>query len=218
MKVVVYVHGLWLRGHEGVLLRRRLGRALDAETRSFTYSSVGATIADNALALNRYLAEIPTDTLHLVGHSLGGLVLLKLFEMLGMASAGSPGGGGLPPGRIVLLGSPVRGSRSAQRLARLPFGRALLGRTVGDVLLEPRESRWEGSRDLGVIAGDLAFGLGRLLGPMGAPSDGTVLVEETRLAGAAEHLRLGVSHSAMPYSATVARQTAAFLRDGRFER
>ncbi len=29
----------------------------------------------------------------------------------------------LPPGRIVLLGSPLRGSRAAQNLARLPFGR-----------------------------------------------------------------------------------------------
>jgi pimeloyl-ACP methyl ester carboxylesterase len=216
--VVVYVHGLWLRGYEAAFLRRRLAKALDAETRSFAYSPVGATVTDNAVALKRYLAEIPADTLHLVGHSLGGLVILKLFEFVGLAAQGSlAGGDALPRGRIVLLGSPVRGSRSAQRLARLPFGRAMLGATVGEVLLSPRDCRWDGRRDLGVIAGDLAFGLGRLLGPMGAPNDGTVLVDETSLPGAAEQLRLRVSHSGMPYSAAVARQTAAFLRDGRFE-
>jgi len=217
--VVVYVHGLWLRGHEAVLLRRRLAKALDVETRSFTYSSVGATVTDNALALEKYLAKIPADIVHLVGHSLGGLVILKLFELVGLAADGSLAGGvALPPGRIVLLGSPVRGSRSAQRLARLPFGRAMLGVMAGEVLLSSRDSRWDGRRDLGVIAGDLAIGLGRLLGPMGAPSDGTVLVEETDLPGAAEQLRLRVSHSGMPYSAAVARQTAAFLRGGRFEK
>jgi pimeloyl-ACP methyl ester carboxylesterase len=217
--VVVYVHGLWLQGYEGALLRRRLGRSLDAETHSFTYSSVGGKVTDSAMALKRYLAQFRTDTLHLVGHSLGGLVILKLFELLALMTQGSPNHEvAFPPGRIVLLGSPVRGSRSAQRLARLPFGRAMLGATVGEVLLSPRDARWDGMRDLGVIAGDLALGLGRLLGPMGAPSDGTVLVEETRLSGAAEQLKLRVSHSGMPYSAAVARQTAAFLRDGRFLR
>jgi len=75
MTVVVYVHGLWMGGQEGFLLRHRLGRALDAETRSFTYSSKRATIADTALALGDYLTMIRTDTLHLVAHSLGGLVV-----------------------------------------------------------------------------------------------------------------------------------------------
>ena len=95
--VVVYVHGLWLRGHEAVLLRRRLGRVLDAETRSFAYSSAGATVTDNAMALKNYLSQIPADTLHLVGHSLGGLVILKLFEAVGFADGSSAGGVGLPP-------------------------------------------------------------------------------------------------------------------------
>ena len=50
-----------------------------------------------------------------------------------------------------------------------------------------------------------------------APNDGTVLVEETYLAGAKEHVTLRVSHSGMMLSAAVARKTAAFLRSGSFE-
>ena len=214
---LVYVHGLWLRGHEAILLRRRLAKALDADTRSFTYASVDATVTDNAIALERYLGAIQTDTLHLVGHSLGGLVILKLFELIGLAAEGAVAGESLlPPGRIVLLGSPVRGSRSAQRMARLPFGETMLGITAGEALLAGCDRRWSGARDLGVIAGDLPLGAGRLLGPMRAPNDGTVLVEETDLPGATAQLRLRVSHSGMPYSAEVARQTASFLRLGRF--
>jgi hypothetical protein len=208
--VVVYVHGLWLGGAEAVLLRRRLSRALGAESRVFSYPSVGASVTENAVALGRYLHSIPADTLHLVAHSMGGLVILKLFELGGAAA--------LPPGRVVLAGSPVRGSRSAARLARLPFGRALLGRSAGGSLLVPCERRWQGGRDLGVIAGELGLGLGRLLGRMEAPSDGTVWVAETDLPGATDQLRLRVSHSGMVFSALVAKQVAAFLRDGRFER
>ena len=216
--VVVYVHGLWFGGAESVLLRRRLSRALEAETRVFSYPSIGAGITENAAALGRYLQKIPADRVHLVAHSMGGLLVLELFEQgfaAWRARAGSPA---LPPGRIVLTGSPVRGCRSAVRLARLPLGQALLGRTARDVLVMPRERRWSRERDLGVIAGDLGVGLGRLLGRMGAPSDGTVLVEETDLPGATAQLRLPVSHTGLVFSAEVARQVAAFLRDGRFER
>ncbi len=125
----------------------------------------------------------------------------------------------LPPGRVVLMGSPVQGSLSAQRLARLPLGvgRATLGRTAGEVLLAAQPRRWEGMRELGVIAGEMPIGLGRLLGPIDVPSDGTVLVEETDLPGAAAQLRLRVSHTALPFSAAVARQAAAFLKGGRFD-
>jgi hypothetical protein len=45
-----------------------------------------------------------------------------------------------------------------------------------------------------------------------------VWVAETDLPGATDQLRLRVSHSGMVFSARVARQVAAFLRDGRFER
>ncbi len=215
--VVVYVHGLWLKGGESFLLRRRLCRALNAESRVFPYASVGAGVTDNAMALGKYLQAIKTDTLHLVAHSMGGLVILKLFE-LSVVPQGPLAGvaQGLPPGRIVLTGSPVRGSRSAERLASLPFGRSLLGLSASDLLSAHRERCWLGGRDLGVIAGDLGVGLGRLLGRMPAPNDGTVWLDETDLPGAAEQLRVHVSHTGMMFSAEVARQVAAFLRDGRF--
>ena len=93
-----------------------------------------------------------------------------------------------------------------------------MGRGVREDLLTERERRWTGQRELGVIAGNVGIGLGRLVGVHGAPSDGTIFVEETRLPGISEHLVLRVSHTALPYSSTVARQTAAFLSDGNFLR
>jgi pimeloyl-ACP methyl ester carboxylesterase len=208
--IVVYVHGLWLSGNEAGILLRRLARQLNAKTRAFSYASMTSSISDSARALATFLREQRADTLHLVGHSLGGLVILKLFENGEDAQ--------LPPGRIVLLGSPLNGSRAAQNLARLPFGRIIMGRGVREDLLTERQRRWTGQRELGVIAGNVGIGMGRLVGVHGAPSDGTIFVEETRLPGILEHLVLRVSHTALPYSSTVARQTAAFLSDGNFLR
>jgi pimeloyl-ACP methyl ester carboxylesterase len=210
--VIVYVHGLWQSGGEALWLRRRLAQDLDADARVFSYPSVAANATTNAQALAKFLTAIRADTLHLVGHSLGGLVILKLFEEDAANQAR------LPPGRIVLLGSPVRGSRTAQNLARLPFGKKIMGSSVGEELLLSRERRWNRSRDLGVIVGDLGFGLGRLVGTLEGPSDGTILVEETQLDGAADRMVLRVSHTGMLFSAAVARAAGAFLSTGRFSR
>jgi pimeloyl-ACP methyl ester carboxylesterase len=210
--VIVYVHGLWQSGGEALWLRRRLAQDLDADARVFSYPSVAANATTNAQALAKFLTAIRADTLHLVGHSLGGLVILKLFEEDAANQAR------LPPGRIVLLGSPVRGSRTAQNLARLPFGKKIMGSSVGEELLLSRERRWNRSRDLGVIVGDLGFGLGRLVGTLEGPSDGTILVEETQLDGAADRVVLRVSHTGMLFSAAVARAAGAFLSTGRFSR
>ena len=43
--VVVYLHGLWLTGIEGGILRKRLAKTLNAETRAFSYPSVTSSIS-----------------------------------------------------------------------------------------------------------------------------------------------------------------------------
>jgi pimeloyl-ACP methyl ester carboxylesterase len=214
--VVVYVHGLWLNGWESLLLRQRLSRQLNCTTLSFPYSSVGAGLEENVRALRVFLTGLRADALHLVGHSLGGIVILELFDK---AAAGAGAAGhelSLPAGRIVLLGAPVQGSRAARNLSQLPFGRRILGLTAHAALLPERDRQWRGERELGVIAGTVPVGFGRFMGSFDAPSDGTVLVEETQLLGAKQHLSMRTTHSGMVYSALVARQVASFLRDGLF--
>ncbi len=207
---MVYVHGLWQRGAESFLLRRRLAQQLQADARTFSYPSIAADAGTNARALAKFLAAIRADTLHLVGHSLGGLVILRLFEEDAAVRAW------LPPGRIVLMGPPLQGSRTAQNLARLPLGKSILGRSAGEELLVPRGRRWAVARDLGVIAGSLERGMGRLLGKLESPNDGTVLVAETQLVGAEDHVVLPVSHTGMVFSKAVASATATFLKTGKF--
>ena len=206
--IVVYVHGLWFTGREGFLLRRRVCAELGAVDHAFSYASVTGSIADNAAALGAYLSKLRADTIHLVGHSLGGVVILELFE--------NPPS--LPPGRIVLLGSPLNGSRAARNFARLPFARRLLGRSIEDAVLQTRPRHWSGVRELGVIAGARPLGLGRLVGLRGEPNDGTVAVAETALLGATDQIVLPVSHSSMVFSAAVVGQAVSFLRAGRFQR
>jgi hypothetical protein len=112
----------------------------------------------------------------------------------------------------------LQGSRAAQSIFRLPFGKTLLGFAVQEECVEPTPREWKGSREVGVIAGSMGLGLGRLFANLNTDHDGTVLVEETQLPGSTDHIVLSTSHTAMLFSAEVAEQTACFLRDGKFKR
>lgn len=202
---VVLVHGLWFNGLDMSLLRLRLNRA-GYNARQFSYPSVRSSPLMNAMALNAFMRRLNSDTVHLVGHSLGGLIVLRMLEHAAT----------LPVGRVVLTGTPVAESFAARRLARLPGGRAALGRSLPEWLESARPALY-GRFEIGVVAGSLPLGLGRLVAPdLPGPSDGVVSVAETRLPGMRDHIVLNVSHSGMLLSRAVAHQVCAFLREGAF--
>jgi hypothetical protein len=118
----------------------------------------------------------------------------------------------------VLLGSPCQGSKAAQAVARIPFGKAILGGAVNEECVECSPREWSGRREIGVIAGSVPFGLGRLFADLKSDHDGTVLVEETRLPGSKDHIVVGTTHTGMLLSSEVADQTAHFLQTGAFKR
>jgi pimeloyl-ACP methyl ester carboxylesterase len=201
---VVVVHGLWFNGLESLILRDRL-RAAGFVPESFRYHSMHVSLAEAADALAARLRGRPTPV-HVVAHSLGGLVACETF---GTRSD-------LPDGRVVLLGSPVRGARAAQAVAPRWYGHAMLGPLAVAELARQRDCAWRSARQVGVIAGSRSAGLGRVFADLPSPNDGTVCVDETRLPGASAHLVLDVSHTGMLLSSAVAAATVQFLRTGTF--
>jgi len=203
-RTVVLVHGLWYGAVSLRLLARRLeGRGFDSHC--FAYPTVRRSIGESARQLHRYARRLNADTLDFVGHSLGGLVILRMLDEYR----------GLPEGRVVLLGSPVSGSAVARRLSDWPVMRGLIGRS-GRILTAGFAHAPSG-RETGAIAGTRGMGLGRAIERLERPHDGTVSVAETRLADASDHLQLPVSHTGLVLSAEVAERTATFLRSGRFQ-
>ena len=203
---VVYVHGLWMPGFEGSLLRRRLRAERGFRCHVFRYASVREPMARVTAALRQLVNRIEAPEVHLLGHSLGGIVIQRFLERHAMAQ----------PGRVLFMGTPASGSRAARLLGGSALGRRLMGRTVAEELLLPRQPRWNNERELGLIAGTAALGLGQLLLTFHEANDGTVAVSETEIAGAKCRLNLPVSHSGMLLSVRVAREAGSFLQQGRF--
>lgn len=203
---IILLHGLWSRGPEERLLRERLRRYTARSVVRFGYRSMTRSFDGNVAALVAHLQRLDNDEIDLVGHSLGGLVTLAALRSV-------------PAGRVrraVLLAPPVAGSISARRLARLGLpGRWILG-PCGAALCAGDTRPAPAGAQIGIIAGDRAIGMGRVLGSLDGPSDGTVRVDETRLTGASAHIVLPVSHTGMLFSDVVAQTASRFLETGRF--
>lgn len=200
---VVLVHGLWLNGLELAYIARQLKRSGYAPHR-FHYGSVSQTVEHNAAELARFCRSLSAPRIHLVGHSLGGLVILRMLADRPEAQLG----------RTVFIATPFRGSSAARSFNRYRIGHWMLGRSVqGGLLGEDIEV--PSGLELGVIAGTRGFGLGRLLAELKPPHDGTVSLEETRLEGA-EQITLPLTHTTLLFSKRTAEAVREFLRSGTF--
>jgi pimeloyl-ACP methyl ester carboxylesterase len=171
----------------------------------FSYGSVGKGLEHNADLLAKFCRQQGTEPLCLVGHSLGGLLILAALER----------NRDLKVRRAVLMGSPYARITAAVGFGRFAIGERMMGRTLQEWLRMPKPSL---SRDveLGVIAGNVPVGLGRLVANLPMPHDGVTCVDETLVPGAKESIVLRINHTGMLFSAAVARATCAFLRDGSF--
>jgi pimeloyl-ACP methyl ester carboxylesterase len=142
--------------------------------------------------------------LHLVTHSMGGLVARALVARNRPAALG----------RVVMLGPPNQGSEIADLLA----GTRLYQRygPAGEQLTTYHAFRpARVDFPLGVIAGDRALDLlGWLIIP--GPNDGKVSVARSKIDGMTDHATIHTTHTFMACNTEVQRQTIEFLRNGRF--
>jgi pimeloyl-ACP methyl ester carboxylesterase len=200
---VMLVHGLWMNGLVMLPLARQLERCGFAVTRH-GYQSVRRGLRENARRLAS-VCEKSGARLNLVGHSLGGLLIMTMLREHPQIKVH----------RVVLLGSPYANSAAAQGMARFATSRGLLGHTLQDWLRQPRPRIPDGV-ELGVIAGDVSIGLGRLFARLPKPNDGVVILDETHVPGAVDSIVLHTSHTAMLVSPAVARAACTFLKNGSF--
>lgn len=204
-ELVVLVHGLWMTGVEMAWMALGLS-SYGFKTKTFFYSTLISTPEQNAIRLAKFIESLDVDRVHLVAHSMGGIVLSHLLDQFTT----------LPEGRVVFLGSPVQGSEVAKQVHSHTLLRPLLGQSARNGLLGDVPA-WRSHRDLGVIAGSDGFlGVGSLMGGMVGAHDGTVAVTETEVPEAKDSLVLDVGHFDMLFSAEVTRQVASFLKQGQF--
>ena len=203
MANILLVHGLWNRGWAMTAIARRL-RAHGHDVRVFSYPTRGDSVEGHANELHTFIKGVKVEKLHMVGHSMGGLVILNMLSRFD----------DVPPGRVVLMGTPVKGAGVVRRLERLPGQKLLFGK-ARENLLQGFENIPD-SHETGMIRGTRALGLGRIAGRRGEPNDGSVTISETQADGLKDSIDLPVAHSEMLLSADVLEQIEQFILHGSF--
>jgi len=192
----------------GVLMSRATMWPLAARLRKagFSVSLVGypSVLGGDGPALDS-VAEKLRDADAVVAHSLGGLMTLEALRRMPESRLK----------RLVCLGSPLNGSAVARMLDAHRWTRPVLGRSMALLL---RGAAPDGRVQVGVIAGTVPRGAGRVIARLPAPHDGTVSVAETRASGLADHVEVPASHVGLLLSREAAAQAIHFLRSGRFSR
>jgi len=203
-ETVILIHGLWMRG---IVLRpyQHWLRAKGFAVRRFSYPSWRDGLDDNVRCLSTFVKQTPGSVIHLVAHSLGGLLALTM-----LARKADP-----RISRIVLLGTPYAGSHCGFTLTAIPALAALVGQTFTDWFALPHPVL-PPETEIGVIAGTRRISLGRLIPGLARPNDGLVAVDETRLASCKDSIALNVSHSGMLVSRACVGQISHFLKTGNF--
>ena len=205
-EAVLLLHGAWMNPLVMVYLAHVLrGEGFSAQT--LGYRTIRDPLEAHLSRLANGIARLEATRVHLVGHSLGGVIVMRYLQRVADPRVQ----------RAVLLGSPVAGCRAAAGFAERAGGELMMGQSLA-VWREPVNVSVDSRFEIGAIAGTRAFGLGGVVMRLPEPNDGVVCLDETKFPALRDHLVLPVGHTLMLMSSRVARQTVSFLKTGAFRR
>lgn len=203
---VLLLHGAWMNPMVMAYLAHIL-RGEGFAAHALGYRTMRDPLEAHLARVAKRIAQLEAPVVHLVGHSLGGVIIMRYLQRLADRRVR----------RAVLLGAPIAGCRAAAGFAERAGGELMMGQSLAmwrepvDVSVDPRY-------EIGAIAGTRALGLGAVVTRLPMPNDGVVCVDETRFPALRDHIEFPVGHTLMLVSSRVARQTVSFLKIGAFHR
>ena len=208
-EIVVLVHGLVRRGINMLYMARKLNRAGYA-VYVYDYATTRKGIAAHGRDFRRYLERVALDNpgrkIHLVSHSMGGILIREALGHLAVdAETTNPLLDAKLFGRVVMLAPPNHGSDAARHAVKLlPLTRKLI---------KPLAELSSGQEayihrvpvpeflDVGIVAGRF---------------DMEVSEKYTRLYNMKDFTVINSEHSFMMYMPEAVRVVLKYLRDGSF--
>lgn len=175
------------------------------------YPSTAASIKDLAArVVPQAIASCGGQTVHVVTHSLGGILLRAAFDVQRPARLG----------RVVMLGPPNQGAMLVDRLAEwevFEFWNGPAGAELGTGENSVPRALPPVDYPVGIIAGNQSVNP-VLSGLIDGANDGKVAVVETIVEGMTDHLTLPVTHTFMMNNPVVIAESLHFIETGQFAR
>jgi len=170
------------------------------------------TPEQNAHGLLAKLQALSADRIHLLGHSLGGVVIMHALRL----NSEQPVGDRFADGKVVLIASPVNGSEFARAFHGNRVVKKFLGRCLEGGVLNGMPEQLDG-RETGVISGSSRAGLAAMIYHSEHPNDGMINEFETQLSGAQDAVSVPQSHALMLFSRRCSELAIRFVQYGQFK-
>ena len=196
--VTVLLHGLMRSHHCMKPLAKRIGDTEHPQTFAFEYASTRAKVPEHADALQQVLSDWPPSwRIRFIGHSMGNIVVRhwitdrqRAIDSEGLLSRCES---------MVMLGPPNQGSAIAKRVQQTGLFSIIAGSggmQMGPTFDEIAEDLAAPPFPFSIVAGDLSHW--PVQNPLlDGPNDLLVLVDETRLEGAAHFDVVPVPHATL---------------------
>lgn len=201
---VVLIHGLGRTPASMRILAMRVKWA-GFRTATVRYASrrlrLSEAVATSIRQIERTAAR-NGGRVHIVGHSLGGIIALRVKRARPELVH-----------RVVQLGSPNRGSGLAEKLQDARWARSFFGPVLPE-LAEDLSDDWRRDKDIAAFAGiEIPPALARRYGVLG-PNDGMVNARSAWGREAGVRVPASTFHGWMPLSGSIAAKTIEFLKTG----
>ena len=207
-ELVILLHGLG-RGKSIMMPMKEQMEISGFQVSVVDYRSIGRTPEEILRDVGQQIKDFRVDTtqtVHLVGHSLGGLIIRAYLDSVRVRALG----------RVVLIGSPSKGTPFVDHF-RDAWWLKLVGPAASSLGTDEKSfprTLHPPYYPVGIIAGISSMIDNEDFIP--GEDDGIVPVESTKIERMTDFILLPVSHSSLPKNETVMRQTIEFLKNGRF--
>jgi len=196
-QAVVLVHGLWMSRWSFAFIAKHLSTQ-GYKVYKFGYATTSKTFAFNMLKLQAFVNSRAEETVHLVVHSMGGILAMRSLPNIRKA------------GKLIMLGSPVNGSQAAVAMGKKKWSSWLLKHATEPLkngVMAPKVFR-----ESYMIAGVSGYiGISRLVTKLPKPNDGTVALKETQADWINLHTTEKSNHFSMLFRKKVQLKISAFL-------
>lgn len=200
-QAVVLVHGLWMSRWSFSSIAKHL-KYEGYRVYRFGYKTSRKPFDFNMQKLQAFVNSRTQETVHLVVHSMGGILSMRTLPNIKKT------------GKLIMLGSPVNGSQAARVMSQKKWGAWLLNHAVEPLsngVIEPAAFR-----NSCMIAGTSnSIGISKLVTKLPEPNDGTVALHETQADWIDCHTTEKTNHFRMLFHKNTKNRISEFLSNSK---
>lgn len=198
-QAVVLVHGLWMQRWSFASIAKHLENQ-GYKVYRFGYKTTTRPFDFNIQKLQAFVNSKKEDTVHLVVHSMGGILSMRALPNI------------RKQGKLIMLGSPINGATVAREMGKKKWTAWMLKHAT-----EPLENGVISPtvfRDSMMIAGTSnSIGIARLVTKLPQPNDGTVALSDTQADWINTHTTENTNHFRMLFHKRIKKTIGLFLAD-----